>query len=85
LPPDKILMTEGDNQRGVIGHPLATRSSRWSSTRTESCPGHRGDLHDGQRAGHLNGNPSLVLTTDSKGLVRTVLTLGPERATTTTW
>lgn len=78
-PPEKILMTMGDNQRGVVAHPLATPLEALVVDKDGNPIGGVNVSFTVLRGnGHLNGQQTLVVPTASNGLARTVLTLGPD-------
>ena len=75
--PDKILMEDGDHQRGLVGHP-APIPLEAVVVDTEGNPieGLSVTFEVVKGHGTLDGQPSLVRTTDSRGRSRAVLTLG---------
>ncbi len=77
--PDKILMVQGDNQRGVIGHPLASPLEALVVDK-DGNPIASVDVSFAvvQGNGSLDGQQSLVQVTGTDGIARAVLTLGPE-------
>ncbi len=77
ISPDKILMTSGDNQRGVIGHPLATPlEALVVDVDGNPIEGVMVTFSVVLGSGNLNGGQSLVRVTGTDGIVRAVLTLG---------
>ncbi|HRC84214.1 MAG TPA: DNRLRE domain-containing protein [Thermoanaerobaculia bacterium] len=78
-PAERILMTMGDNQRGVVGAPLTTPLEALVID-------HGGNPIEGvtvtftveKGGGTLEGGPSVARTTGPDGLARAVLTLGRE-------
>ena len=77
--PNKILMVMGDNQRGVVGNPLATPLEALVVD-VDGNPIQGIDVTFSviEGDGNLNGQIDLVRTTGSDGIARAVLTLGPE-------
>ncbi|MGH8488731.1 MAG: MopE-related protein [Gammaproteobacteria bacterium] len=79
MPPDKILMTMGDNQRGAIGNPLATPLEALVVDKAGNpIKGLAVTFTVVKGSGQLDGEQSLVRTTGTDGTVRAVLTLGPD-------
>ncbi len=77
--PDKILMVQGDNQRGVIGHPLASPLEALLVDKDGNpIAGVDVTFAVVQGNGSLDGQQSLVQVTGTDGIARAVLTLGPE-------
>jgi hypothetical protein len=78
-PPDKILMTMGDNQRGVVGQPLPMPLVALVVDKEGNpIPGVDVTFTVVQGMGHLDGATSLVKKTGIDGQVKAVLTLGFE-------
>ena len=77
--PDKILMVMGDNQRGVVGHPLAIPMEALVVGRDgnpiKDLPVTYSVITSN---GNLNGEQSLQRFTGIDGIARAVLTLGPD-------
>lgn len=77
--PDKILMVSGDNQRGVVGSPLANPlEALVIDIEGNPIKGINVTFTVEKGNGNLNGQQSLVRTTGTDGIARTVLTLGLE-------
>jgi hypothetical protein len=77
--PDKILMTMGDNQRGVVGSPLATPLEALVVDRDGNPISQVAVMFAVTKGGgHLDGQPSQVKNTGVDGVARAVLTLGFE-------
>jgi hypothetical protein len=78
-PADKILMTMGDNQRGVVGQPLATPLEALVVDRNGNpIAGVDVTFSVVLGSGHLDGQPTAVRATGTDGLVRAVVTLSTE-------
>lgn len=72
--PDKILMVEGDNQRGVIGHPLAQPlEALVVDADGNPLAGLPVAFRVVRGSGTLDGQSSLVRTTDTEGVARAEL------------
>lgn len=77
--PDKILMTMGDNQRGVIGNPLPTPLEVLVVDRDGNPIRNMGVTFTVIKGGgNLNEQQSIMRTTGIDGVARAVFTLGPE-------
>jgi len=75
--PDKILMVDGDNQRGVVGAPLAQPlEALVVDADGNPLAGVEVTFRVVKGSGTLDGETELRRLTDSKGLARAVLTLG---------
>jgi hypothetical protein len=78
-PADKILMTMGDNQRGAVGQPLATPLEALVADRNGNpLAGVEVTFSVVLGNGNLDGQPSIVRTSGTDGLVRAVVTLSTE-------
>ncbi|MGH7340131.1 MAG: carboxypeptidase regulatory-like domain-containing protein, partial [Candidatus Rokuibacteriota bacterium] len=78
-PPDKILMTAGDNQRGVIGHPLPMPlEALVVDINGNPIAGVEVTFTVTVGQGHLDGPSSVTKSTGLDGLVRAVFTLGTD-------
>jgi PKD repeat protein len=78
-PPDQIIAVMGDNQRGSVGQPLPIPLEALAVDPRGNPVGGVGITFDVvQGAGTLNGQSSVVVTTGSDGIARTVLNLGQE-------
>jgi len=75
--PQKILMVNGDNQRGVVGFPLANPMQALVVDK-DGNPSAGVDVTFSvdKGTGNLDGQQSLIRTTGSDGIARAVLTLG---------
>jgi hypothetical protein len=77
LPPDKVLMTGGDNQRGGVGQPLAMPLEALVVDRQGNpISGVDVTFRVVEGSGTLDGQTTLVRRSGVDGLVRAVLTLG---------
>ena len=77
-PADKILMTMGDNQRGLVGSPLATPlEAMVIDVNGNPLSGVDVTFAVERGGGNIDGQMSTVKTTGSDGIARAVLTLGP--------
>jgi hypothetical protein len=75
--PDKILMTMGDNQRGLVGHPLTTAlEALVVDADGNPLPAVLVTFEVVRGSGSLDGQPSLLRLTDVHGVARAVLKLG---------
>jgi len=75
---DKIIMTEGDNQRGVVSNPLPTPLEALVVDKSGNpIKGVPVTFNVSSGAGNLNGTASQKKLTDVNGKVRTTFTLGP--------
>jgi hypothetical protein len=78
-PAEKILMTMGDNQRGVVGQPLATPFEALVVDRNGNpLAGVEVTFAVALGNGHIDGQPSALRMTGTDGLARAVLTLSTE-------
>ncbi|MCZ6755321.1 MAG: carboxypeptidase-like regulatory domain-containing protein [Gemmatimonadetes bacterium] len=77
--PEKILMVSGDNQRGVVSHPLANPLETLVVDQ-DGNPINNIDVTFTvvQGNGNLNGQASLVRVTGVDGIARAVFTLGSD-------
>lgn len=77
--PDKVLMTAGDNQRGVVGHPLPMPlEAMVVDVDGNPIPDVAVTFTVAAGTGHLDGAASAVRLTGLDGLARAVLTLGAD-------
>jgi uncharacterized repeat protein (TIGR01451 family) len=78
-PPQKILMTMGDNQRGAVGQPLATPMEALVADR-DGNPVKDLDVSFSiaRGGGNIDGAQTAVRRTGVDGIARAVLTLGPD-------
>ena len=77
LPPKRIVMTMGSNQRGVAGQPLPMPfTALVVDADGNPVPGVDVTFQVAQGNGHLDGGPSLVRRTGTDGQARAMLTLG---------
>lgn len=77
--PAKILTVMGDNQRGVLGQPLAAPLEALVVDRDGNPIGGLAvEFRITRGNGNLDGQPSIVKTTGSNGIARAALTLGTE-------
>jgi len=78
-PPQKILMVDGDNQRGVIGFPLANPLEALVVDKDGNpSQGVEVTFSIVRGTGNLDGAQSQVKVTGADGIARSVLTLGLE-------
>jgi hypothetical protein len=78
-PAQKILMTMGDNQRGVVGQPLATPLEALVVDRDGNpLAGVEVTFSVVLGGGNLDGQPTATRLTGTDGLARAVVTLSPE-------
>lgn len=79
MPPEKILMVMGDNQRGLVDQPLPIPFEALVVD-SEGNPMNNVEVTFNvvRGNGNINGNQSFVRTTGTDGIVRAVLTLGPD-------
>lgn len=75
---DKILMVSGDNQRGLVGHPLANPLEALVIDE-DGNPLEAVEVTFSvvEGSGNLDGSSNSLVNTGSDGIARAVLTLGP--------
>lgn len=74
---EKILMVGGDNQRGLVGHPLAEPlEALVTDVHGNPLAGIDVTFRVTEGTGHLDGQTTRQVRTDARGIARAVLTLG---------